>query len=241
MRIYLATPRLRGLLALNLSVAAAGAMVIVNTVVLVRHVLCGTSTDVAVALACFGGGSMVAAVVLPGTLDRFRDRMVMLDAGAFLAVVLVGFAVVLWGASPAARWPALLLAWTLLGIGYSSILTPSGRLLRRSAHAADRPALFAAQFALSHACWLVTYPIAGWLGATFGISTTLVALGAITVLGTLLAASVWPAHDTDVVEHEHPDLDFAHEHLREHPGHGRRHAHALVIDDLHQRWPAARA
>src|SRR5215212_7045737 len=35
-RIYLATPRLRGLLALNLSVASAGAMVIVNTVVIVR-------------------------------------------------------------------------------------------------------------------------------------------------------------------------------------------------------------
>lgn len=35
-RIYLATPRLRGLLALNMTVAAAGAMVIVNTVVLVR-------------------------------------------------------------------------------------------------------------------------------------------------------------------------------------------------------------
>ena len=30
LRIYLATPRLRGLLALNLAVAAAGAMVIVN-------------------------------------------------------------------------------------------------------------------------------------------------------------------------------------------------------------------
>src|SRR3954447_20899459 len=38
-RIYLATPRLRGLLALNLSVAAAGAMVIVNTVVIVRGLL----------------------------------------------------------------------------------------------------------------------------------------------------------------------------------------------------------
>ncbi len=35
-RIYLATQRLRGLLALNLAVAAAGAMVIVNTVVLVQ-------------------------------------------------------------------------------------------------------------------------------------------------------------------------------------------------------------
>src|SRR3954471_17181045 len=40
-RIYLATPRLRGLLALNLSVAAAGAMVIVNTVVAVRGMLGG--------------------------------------------------------------------------------------------------------------------------------------------------------------------------------------------------------
>ncbi len=61
-RIYLATPRLRGLLALNLSVAAAGAMVIVNTVVVVRGMLRGTDGDVAIALACFGGGSMVAAL-----------------------------------------------------------------------------------------------------------------------------------------------------------------------------------
>ena len=36
MRIYLGTPRLRGLLALNLVAAAGGAMVFVNTVVLVR-------------------------------------------------------------------------------------------------------------------------------------------------------------------------------------------------------------
>ena len=35
-RIYLATPRLRGLLSLNVAVAAAGSMVLVNSVVLVR-------------------------------------------------------------------------------------------------------------------------------------------------------------------------------------------------------------
>jgi Major Facilitator Superfamily len=39
MRLYLATPRLRGLLALSVAVAAAGAMVIVNTVVYVRDYL----------------------------------------------------------------------------------------------------------------------------------------------------------------------------------------------------------
>jgi hypothetical protein len=66
-------------------------------------------------------------------------------------------------------WPALLPVWTLLGLDNGLVLTPSGRLPRRSAHAGDRPALFAAQFALSHACWLLTYPLAGGLGATIGL------------------------------------------------------------------------
>ena len=73
-RIYLATPRLRGLLALNLAVAAAGAMVIVNTVALVKARLGLGETEVALALAAFGGGSMVAAFILPRLLDRVSDR-----------------------------------------------------------------------------------------------------------------------------------------------------------------------
>src|SRR5215203_3397927 len=61
-RDYLATPRLRGLLALNLAVAAAGAMVIVNTVVLVQAELGLSQRATAVALGVFGMGSMVAAL-----------------------------------------------------------------------------------------------------------------------------------------------------------------------------------
>jgi predicted MFS family arabinose efflux permease len=83
-RIYLATPRLRGLLALNLCVAAAGAMVIVNTVVIVRGLLGGTDTDVAIALACFGGGSMASALMLPRLLDWIEERSVMLAAGTLM-------------------------------------------------------------------------------------------------------------------------------------------------------------
>ena len=69
-RIYLATPRLRGLLALNFAAAAAGAMVLVNTVLLVRSGLGQGETDVAIALGFFGGGSMLAALLLPRILDR---------------------------------------------------------------------------------------------------------------------------------------------------------------------------
>jgi len=70
MRIYLKTPRLRGLLALTLAAAAASAMVIVNTVVIVRDVLGLAQRDVAFALAAYGGGSILAAILLPKLLDR---------------------------------------------------------------------------------------------------------------------------------------------------------------------------
>jgi H+ antiporter protein len=236
LRIYLKTPRLRGLLALNLSVAAAGAMVIVNTVVIVRGVLGLPEDDVAVALACFGGGSMAAALLLPRVLDKLPDRAVMLPAATLLAVVLLAFAVATW--SGTIGWPALLITWTLLGIGYSAVQTPTGRLLRRSAQAEDRPALFAAQFALSHACWLLTYPLAGWLGREVGISMTLAVLGLVTLIGFGLAAWLWPAHDPEEIAHAHPDLPPDHPHLREHRDQG--HAHAFTIDDLHRRWPSSR-
>ncbi|MBZ6416791.1 MAG UNVERIFIED_CONTAM: hypothetical protein MIO30_23755 [Methylobacterium ajmalii] len=67
---------------------------------------------------------------------------------------------------------------------------------------------------------------------------TLAVLGALTLVAIAAAAALWPVSDPDVVEHAHPDLDPGHPHL---DGVGtRRHAHAFVIDDLHQRWPAAR-
>ena len=238
-RIYLATPRLRGLLALNLSVAAAGAMVIVNTVVVVRGMLAGTDRDVAIALACFGGGSMAAALSLPRLLDRLEDRAVMLSAATVLGLALLAFAGVLLLSTtePSTSnliWPALLVTWIILGVGYSAVMTPSGRLLRRSAQPANRPAVFAAQFALSHACWLLTYPLAGWLGSSAGILPTLLVLAALTFAGVLIAWRFWPAIDADVIPHEHPELPSGHPHLHGEPS---QHAHAYVIDNLHHHWP----
>lgn len=238
-RIYLATPRLRGLLALNMAVAIGGALVIVNTVVIVKGRFGFDDNAVAIALACFGAGSMMSALTLPRILERISDRNVMLAAAAFLSAILIVFGGLLRGnggtAEPAMpEWMMLLAAWTLLGIGYSATQTPSGRLLRRSAHAEDRPALFAAQFALSHACWLVTYPVAGWLGADLSLSTLAVLFGLATLVVTGLAATLWPAGSAEAMAHEHPELAADHPHLIEH---GANHSHAIVIDDFHPRWP----
>ncbi len=228
-RLYLATPRLRGLLAISLAVAAAGSMVIVNTVVLVKAGFGLSEPEVALALAAFGAGSMVAALTLPRLLDRLTDRPVMI-AGA--AVLIVGTAAGIAMGS----YGALLVLWLIMGFGYSVAQTPAGRLLRRSAHPEDRPAIFAAQFALSHACWLICYPLAGYLGARAGMTAAFAAMAIIGLIGLALAWRLWPAGDPTDVAHDHSGLPVDHPHLREHGGMGGHH-HPLVIDDLHRRWP----
>ncbi|MDX0831916.1 MFS transporter [Sinorhizobium medicae] len=235
LRIYLATPRLRGLLALSLAVSAAGSMVIVNTVVLVQAEFGLTQRDTAVALAAFGVGSMIAALLLPRLLDNMPDRTAML-AGAVVLVagLFVGVFV--------PRFALLLPLWLAIGVGYSLTQTPSGRLLRRSSSPEDRPALFAAQFALSHACWLITYPLAGWLGATVGLPATFSALGVIAAAAIFVATRLWPADDPEEIEHLHDDLAADHPHLAdaERVGDGHRHSHVFVIDSHHPDWPTER-
>ena len=193
MRIYLATPRLRGLLALNFSAAAAGAMVLVNTVVLVRSLLGLSESALAWTMFAFGMGSMIAAVFLPRVLDRITDRPVMV-AGSILMVLsllILALKVAIFGLD----WTFLLGVWLFVGLGYSSVLTPSGRLLRRSAQPADRPTLFAAQFALSHACWLVTYPLSGWLMTVYGAVPAILTLSVLAVAGLVAALYLWPSDD----------------------------------------------
>jgi H+ antiporter protein len=233
MRLYLATPRLRGLLALNLAVAAASAMVIVNTVVLVQSGFGLSQRATALALATYGTGSMLAALLLPRLLDRRSDRAVMLTGGGLLILGL-------FSGVPASSYAVLLPVWFVLGMANSATQTPTGRLLRRSAAPVDRPALFAAQFALSHACWLLTYPLAGWAGARLGFGPTFVLLGSVAAMAVVAATRLWPASADAPIEHEHPGLPADHPHWREGvpAAPGSRHAHPAVVDDLHAFRPA---
>ena len=235
LRIYLKTPRLRGLLALSLASAAASSMVIVNTVVIVRGLLGLGQREVALTLAAFGGGSMLAALALPRLLERISDRSMMISAAALLTV---GLAVMfLLAGAGAMTWPMLLVGWGGLGIAYSISVTPSGRLLRRSANADDRPALFAAQFALSHCCWLICYPLAGQVGANLSQTAAFGVLAVVAGVGTMAAIRFWPAKDPVMVEHRHDDLASDHPHLAEAHNGGKSGSHDFVIDEIHSQWP----
>ena len=159
--------------------------------------------------------------------------------------------------APGPGLPALLCGWFVFGVGAALVQTPAGELLRISCRPADRPAFFSAHFALSHAAWLVAYPLAGWLGGAVGFEGTCLALALVALACGGAAARSWPRRDAIELEHEHPPLDHEHPHVHdehhahEHAGwegpephtHPHRHAplrhrHAFVVDLHHPRFPA---
>ena len=212
-------------------------MVFVNTVVIVRGVLGGGDAEVAWALAAFGLGSMAAALLLPRLLDRVADRQLMLAAALAMTTALLT-ATAMWNWQEAIGWATLLPLWIVFGMAYAGLVTPGGRLLRRSARSEALPFLFAAQFSLSHACWLLCYPLAGWVGARFGMATALLALSFVALAGLAFAWIAWPGREFAALAHRHDDLPSDHPHRFEHAADGDgTHAHEYFIDALHERWP----
>lgn len=240
-RLFWATPRLRALLALHLAVAAAGALVFVDTVVLVRGHFGRSAGAVSLALGAYGAGSVLTALLLPRLLRGRADRAVMLPAAFALPVVLAAVAALTATAPGTWSWSAVLAGWAAIGAASAAVLTPGGRVVRRSTADADLPAAFAAQFSLSHGCWLLTYPLAGWLAAGAGLPVTALVLGAVSLAAAAAAAAVWPARDPSRLEHVHPDLPPGHPHLADArpAADGWRHGHHYVIDRHHHHWPPA--
>ena len=192
---------------------------------------------------------MIAALSLPKVLDRIADRPVMLSGAVIMAA---GLGLMATGPS----FSGVLPIWFMIGVGWSLVQTPAGRVVNRSSSPADRSAYFSAQFALSHACWLIFYPVAGQFGTRFGVEITALILGASIVVYVVLAAKIWPKRDETVLMHTHAELHHEHKHTHdlhhdhEHEGwegpephshphrHQRvRHAHPYVIDDHHNVWP----
>ncbi|MGW5776481.1 MFS transporter [Streptomyces sp. NPDC003863] len=192
-RTFLGTPRLRGIMALNLVVASAGSIVVVNTVNYVRDELGGSQSDVAWTLAASGTGTLLAALALPRVLDRIAARTVMVTG----ALVLVGgttTAVTLF-ATGLITWAGTAIVWAVIGVGMALVITPTGKVIRSSVGRNEIPEAFAAQFSLSHLAWLVTYPVAGWLGTNAGFILTWSVLTALAGTGAIGALLLWPRHE----------------------------------------------
>jgi MFS family permease len=251
LKAYLKTPRLQGLLALYVGVAAASSMVIVNTAVYVQGVLQKEEINTAWAMLALGAGSILSAFFVPRLLEVREEKQVMLAGGALLALSM-GLGVL------APDYGSLLFIWSLLGIGLALAQTPTGRLIVASCQPADRTALFAAHFSLSHGCWFIGYLLAGFLSSQFGIPQTFLLLTLLILVSLLVAYTVWSRQEGhSELEHDHCSLEHSHihdhddpHHQHSHPTHENsqphshlhhhpkiRHSHPFVIDRHHISWP----
>jgi len=231
--IYLRTPRLRGLLSVNIAIALVGSWVLVNSVVYSQSLMGGDVQTFTQLMATYGFGAIIGALSVPRLLRKFEIRSVVLSGAALL------------GGLPLLIFLELSLAgnlalWGALGLATSIALTPGGLVLTRSAIGNNRPAIFAAQFSLSHGGWLLTYPLAGWLGVAAGLETALAVMTLASLCFTAFAYWLWPAddpldryhtHDENVTEHSRGETPESQRHQAPFS-----HKHAFYIDDEHPRW-----
>lgn len=249
MRSYLRTPRLQANLLCNLAISAAGAMVIVNSVIYVQGYLGLNEDKVALLIASSGAGSMVAALLLPKALEQLSDRAIIV-AGSLLCTL------AMFASLGMPAYYYLFGPWFLVGFASSMVLIASGRLVRNSCNEQDRNDYFAANFSLTHGMWLLCYFIAGASGQWFGLQASFAILGIIALVAAIAALRVWPGEQEHELWHEHPAMEHLHPHVHdehhqhEHQGwegpephvhphyHAKhRHRHRFVIDEHHMHWP----
>ncbi|PZT98949.1 MFS transporter [Microbacterium sp. MMO-10] len=185
-QVFARTKTLRFLLLTNVVVAAGTAIVLVNSVVYAKGLFGLDDAALAVTLACYGIGSLLVALNVPWIVERIGVVRTMMAGAAVITVGLVA-AVIVTAVDTATGtgWAWLLATWVLLGMGTSLVNTPSSRLLADASTPTNRNLVYTAQFALSHACFLITYPIAGWIGA---ISLT-AAAGVLLAIATVTAVA----------------------------------------------------
>jgi len=246
---YLKTPRLQAALLMNLAISAAGAMIIVNTVIYVRAHLGLAEAYMPLLMAAAGLGSIAAALLMPRLLNNFTNRTVMLAGGVLSALALL-VSVML----PEYYWA--LPVWFVVGFASAMVLIPTGRVVRDSSSEGDRTDYFSANFALTHGMWLICYVAAGALGELVGLAMTFLSMGVVALLATLAASACWRQPDQSQLWHEHKAMAHTHPHFHnehhqhEHEGwegpephlhphyhNAQSHRHSFFIDEHHVCWP----
>lgn len=190
-REFLREPSLRAALLLHFAEAAAGAAAIVATVVYVQSLLGRSETSFAVAMAAIGVGSSVAALTVARSSERAIThaaahrwaRRILLTGGVLLCIALLPGPL-------RPPYPVFLALWALNGAGQAMIAVASVRLLAENTPPVERGRVYAAHFALTHLCWLVTYPAAGILSGRIGVPWMFAVAGVTALLMTAVAASI---------------------------------------------------
>lgn len=195
-RILLREPSMRQALMLSFAEATAGAAAIVATVSYVRDVLGRGDVTFTLVMAGLGLGSAVTAILLGrvtgryeqgvrgkaalhGLRHRWAAHALLIGGGVLGLSLLPGFL-----APPLGVFGVM---WLLNGAGQALIAIPSSTILAEHTREEERGRAYAAHFALTHACWLISYPAIGHAASRWGAPRTFTTAGAVCLLVTVAA------------------------------------------------------
>lgn len=156
-------PALRRSLMLALQVSVGGGFVLVATVSFVKSDLGMNDAAYAWIMASFGIGSVCGAFGYSKSSTRLRDWLTISAGPVMIAALAVVSAFPTYG--------IVLGAWWFVGAAYSVLGIRGSEILAANSTGDERPHIFAAHFALSHAGWGLTYPLAGVMVTRLGFST----------------------------------------------------------------------
>ncbi|HSN44591.1 MAG TPA: MFS transporter [Propionibacteriaceae bacterium] len=174
---------IRFALLMELVAAISGALVLTVTVARVQHGLSLSDAHFGWVMAAYGLGATLAsfAVAHLGAVPLVR----WISAGA----VLTTMAVLPGDVSP---YGPLLALWAFAGVGQNWVNLPAETLIAERTDDSAQGRVYGAHFAWSHLWWVLAYPLAGFLAATFPDRTFLIGAS---IGGTVLIVVVL-AHAT---------------------------------------------
>lgn len=173
---------LRFSLSIEFVSAMAGALVLVNTVALVKRSMHLDDAHYGLIMALFGVGGAITAFLI-GNLDKTKTRAKSLIGGAFLIGIAVCFANFV-------SFNGLLFLWILAGVGQTLADLPSETLIGENIPTEDQAKVYGSHFAFSHLWWFIAYPFAGFLGTTFPSYSFLYG-GLMSIFLAVIAILIW--------------------------------------------------
>lgn len=179
LRLWGAGP-LRLALGLELVAAISGAVILVNSVLLIRGILGEGDAQYGWVMMGLGFGATVAALVFP-RLKPWR-RMVMICGALLSSIALLPAALV--------GWVGVAALWAFAGVGQNWVNLGAQTIIAEEFEPEVLGSVYGAHFAWSHLWWVGAYPIAGWLGSTYAHGAFLfggsIALGLAALLHTVV-------------------------------------------------------
>jgi MFS transporter, NRE family, putaive nickel resistance protein len=217
-----ADPPIRYALALQLVSSIAGAEILVNTVGYIQGTLHFGKVEYSWAMAAFGVGATLASIGL-GSFPQKVSPILLTSSGAMLITLAL---------LPAnlTNLGGLLVLWAIAGMGQTLVNVPTQTLIADRVAVEIQGRIYGAHFAWSHFWWVLSYPLAGWLGSRLPAHNFLVSSFIGLVLLILVYVALQPQKSIGL---EH-GLWHEHDHLHdEQHAHTHTHSPNITIQNSH--------